>query len=147
MSRRSFWPDEVERPYLRLILALLLAPLIWSLVATAFAFAVVALTSPSMDAAVAYMVEVTLTAMGLMFGFTLTLGLLGILVLWMLDQRSSLAWALSGAIFGAVGAVLNGFLVQDGQFDRALLLIFVIIGWSLFLTIRWIAGIRDAPAG
>ncbi|MEL6179006.1 MAG: hypothetical protein AAFS10_08625 [Myxococcota bacterium] len=146
MLKRSRWPDDEPQPYLRLGLALLAAPFLWGLVASGFGFAVVALTDPSMDAALDYTLEVTLTAFGFLFGFTLTLGVMGILLLWILHQRGAVIWALTGGTFGAIGALLDGLLVRDGLFDRTILFLFVIVGWSLFLTIRWIAGIRESKA-
>ncbi|MEM0945505.1 MAG: hypothetical protein AAGI70_16340, partial [Pseudomonadota bacterium] len=87
-------------------------------------------------------VDVMLVIFGGLFVFTFTLGLVGVLVLWAAKLRSSVAWAGLGGVMGAVVAAANVVFV-DGFLDQTLLVVFVILGWALFLTIRWFAGVKD----
>lgn len=124
-------------------MALLLAPAIWGLVATMFGFVVGGMTEATREATLQYTYDLALAAFGVLFAFTLTLGLLGIAILWALTQRSALAWAMMGGGMGALVAAIHSYL-DHGIFKPELLILYVVLGWSLFLTIRWIAGVRDA---
>ena len=139
---RSFWPERERRPYMRLALALVLSPFLWALLGSLFGFAVASLTEDTMEGVLDYTLDLTLVAFGALFVFTFTLGIIGVLMLWAGKLRGATPWALMGGMMGAVVFAINA-LVYQTRLDQVLLIIYVILGWSLFLTIRWIAGVRE----
>lgn len=77
------------------------------------------------------------SAMLTTLGFTATLGVLGVAVLWALRRRGPILWAVTGGVLGGAGGLLAG-VSNNIEFLAAAL-----FGWALFLTIRWRAGIKD----
>lgn len=142
---QSLWPARDRPPVLRLLTALVVAP---GMVASTFSFAVflvAGMTEHTADAVLRVTAEATVALVALAFAFTLTFGLAGIAVLWRLARRGAVAWALVGGVTGAVAGVLFSGLAMSG-IEQGLVIGFAIAGWTLFLLIRRIAGIRNAPA-
>lgn len=142
MFGRKLWPPTESHPYTRMALAIVVAPAIWGLVASAFGFVVGGMTEATREATLAFTYDMALAAFLFLFAFTLTLGLLGIGVLWVLSQRSAISWAMMGGGLGALVAAIHSYL-DAGVFKPDLMILYVVLGWSLFLTIRWIAGVRE----
>lgn len=80
----------------------------------------------------------------LMAGFTLTFGLLGILVLWATGQTGIISWFMTGIIIGALAGILFGELAMTG-IERGFLVVSASVGGGLMPLIRLIAGIRSRP--
>lgn len=139
---RNLWADSVRHPYRRLAIGLIGAPVFWGIVGSMFAYVVGSMSRPTAAETGERTVDVILVIFGGLFVFTFTLGLLGVLILWAAKLRSSVAWAGLGGVMGAVVAAINVVFVQ-GVLDQTLLIVFVVIGWAMFLTIRWFAGIKD----
>jgi hypothetical protein len=142
---QSLWPARDRPPVLRLLMALVAAP---GMIASAFSFAVflvAGMTERSPEGVMRVTAESAVALTALAFAFTLTFGLAGIAVLWRLARRGAMAWALTGGAAGAIAGVLFSGLAMSG-IEQAVILGFAIAGWSLFLLIRRMAGIRSLPA-
>lgn len=88
-------------------------------------------------------IDSTIAILFVVIGFTFTFGLASIMGLWALDQSGLLTWLLTGVLVGAIAGILFGELALSG-IERGALVIFAIMGGTLMVLIRAIAGIRDA---
>lgn len=137
---RRFWPEETRHPILRLTIALIAAPALLGAIITMIAFLFAGLSAATRAGALASTSEAALEIFSYLLVSMPTIGLIGIGCLWALRLRSALAWTVTGALGGAVVAVLQA--IADGSaVDRMTVLVFALVGWALFLMIRWIAGI------
>jgi hypothetical protein len=136
----------VKVSVVRLVVAMLVAPLILAGVLTAAAFMIAGMSEPSQDAVMAVTHESGIAMLTLSYAFTLIFGVAGVAGLWFLDQRGPVVWAFAGALLGAVAGLIFGAAFMGGV-ERALLLGFGLGGWAIFILIRWIAGIRLTPVG
>jgi hypothetical protein len=138
---RSLWPETVRRPYLRLAAAVVAAPLLLMAVLSLLAFVVAGSSEATREGTM----EVTVAA-ARMFAivlpaFTLTFGLGGVALNWLMGWRGVLAWLATGAGAGALAAVV-GLLGRGGDVAVPRVLIAAVVGAVIFFLIRWIAGIR-----
>ncbi|MBY8977757.1 hypothetical protein KHP62_18230 [Rhodobacteraceae bacterium NNCM2] len=127
----------------RLVFAFLAAPLIWAVVGTMIGFVIAGMTEPNLDGTIDSTLNTMAVSFGFFYAFTLTLGVLGVLVLLYLKQRSAAIWALTGGAMGGVVATINTILLP-GQLNQIVLIFFVAVGWAMFLTIRWLAKIKTS---
>lgn len=141
MFDRSLWPETVENPVKRLVFAMVGAPLIWGVLGTLIGFVIAGLTEPDAAGTLDYTMDIMFVSFGFNFIFTFTFGLVGVLGLIAVKQTSAAAWALTGGVMGAAVAAINTFILP-GQLNRGVLIFFVVMGWALFLTIRWLAKIK-----
>lgn len=141
---RSLWPDSVQSPYTRLMVALFVAPFLIAALLAGGAFMIAGMTENSREDVIAVTTDSALAIMALVVVFTLTFGLAGIAILWATAQRGLLIWALAGAIMGALAGTLFAFGFMGGP-NGAILGIASVIGWILFVLIRRIAGIAPDP--
>ena len=121
--------------------AMVMTPLAWSVLAGLVIFAIGGSTEQTFSATLSYTIDNMLILFPFFFLFTATLGVIGVWLLFALDQRGSAAWALMGGLMGAVVAAINSFLFP-AQLNNGAMIFFVVMGWAIFLTIRWIAKIR-----
>ena len=140
---RSFWPDADTLPVRPLVLAFLLAPLTIGAVVVLLAFLIAGMSEPTSAGVLRVTLNAATALVPVMFAFMLTFGVLGILALGFLRQRGGLAWAVCGALMGAVASMVMGELLMDGV-ERPFLIASALSGWTMFLLFRWIACIRDA---
>jgi len=138
---RSLWPERVSRPYLRLALAMLLAPAILALAGTAISFAIAGFSETTRTGVMA-----VTTDAGIVLGvfaalLTILAGLPGVATLWALGKRGVIAWAAAGAAFGAVAAVILG-LLQQGRTAPLGIAVGAIFCCLMFLLVRALAGVR-----
>ncbi|MEM1298349.1 MAG: hypothetical protein AAGH68_03640 [Pseudomonadota bacterium] len=138
---RDLWPEDEPAPLLRLLRGMVLAPMVLSLLLAAGAFLISGTARAERAAAVAAALDSAISLTALVFLFTFTLGLLGVMVLGYVASRGLLVWALTGGLLGALGGVIFGVMV-GGAPNRVMILAFAVLGWVLFLLLRWFAGIR-----
>ncbi|MEM7177270.1 MAG: hypothetical protein AAGD47_09370 [Pseudomonadota bacterium] len=138
---RSLWPDTVRNPLKQLVFAIFAAPFIWGVVCTVLAFIIAGLTEPDLDGTLVLTQRFLVISFGACYAFTLTLGVLGVIILLLAKVRNIVVWAFTGGMMGGLVAVAH-MLMLPGQMTRAILIAFVILGWSIFLTIRSFAKIR-----
>ncbi|MEM9043293.1 MAG: hypothetical protein AAGC81_01255 [Pseudomonadota bacterium] len=125
----------------QLFYAMVLTPLAWSIVVGLIIFAIGGSTEQDFSATLNYTIDNMMILFPFFFAFTATLGVLGVWLLLAMRQRSSAAWAMMGGVMGAVVAALNSFLFP-AQLNNGAMIFFVVMGWAVFLTIRWLAKIR-----
>ena len=140
---KSFWPDDVRHPYRRLVVALLLGPAILGVLLTMTAFLMSRLSSGSQAESLAEALDAARQIFFYLVLFTPTVCLAGVVILWAVQARGPLPWALMGTFCGAIVGVAYG-LVQYGGLEQPVLIAFGVLGWALFLVIRWLAGVRNA---
>jgi len=140
-TQRTLWPNHPRPPLTRLAAAVVGAPLILAAVLTGLAFLVAGSSLATREAVVARTLEAAQAFFLFLPGFTLTAGLVGVLVLSALGMRGVLAWLTTGAATGALAsaglALAVGGAVQTMQLTVAMTL-----GMTLFLLIRGLAGVR-----
>lgn len=139
---RNLWPDAVRNPLKQLIFAVIATPFIWGVVCTVLAFVVAGLSEPDLDGTLRATRRVMVISFGFCYAFTLTLGVIGVIMLLLAKVRNIAIWALTGGLMGGVVAVAH-MLMLPGQMTRIVLIVFVILGWSIFLTIRSLAKIKS----
>lgn len=139
---RSLWPASVRSPYTRLLVALGLAPFLFATLLTIAAFLVAGMSEPTREAAIDVTIDSGLSLFALTYIYTLTFGLVGIMILWALAQRGIFAWAVCGAVTGAIASMVFGEAFLEGT-SRGLVIAFAFGGWMIYLLIRRIAGIQD----
>lgn len=137
---KSLWPDHVRRPLLRLFIALLVAPLIVAGLLSLLLFLIEGSTETTRTAVLTATVEHGITLVAVSFGFTWTVGVLGIAALWALEQRGLGAWMVAGLLSGALAGLVLG------PTGSPVVLVFAAMGCLLFVLIRAIAGISEASA-
>lgn len=136
----EFWPDDVERPYLRLALAVVLAPALLAVAAGLAAAGVYHATMPVGDdpwlrSTIAGEAIATLfLVLGALAGGVATPAL------WALRLRGPGAWALTGAAAGAM--VAAGFWASGGDVSVAAAAVLISLGALTTLSIRALAGVR-----
>ena len=139
---RSLWPDTVQAPYRRLVIALILAPLVLSALLILCAFLINGMSDPTLDAVITSTVNAGLAILALMYGFTLIFGLGGIALLWSFGQRGLGVWAFTGGVTGVLAGAIFDYAFL-GRMDPYVLIVFAVFGWVEFLLIRKFAGIRS----
>lgn len=139
------WPEQHRTPVLRLIAALALAPAVVAGLLSALAFIVAGMTEPTLAGVLRVTLETSVALSLLSFAFTLTFGLAGVGLLWRLGRRGRPAWALTGGAAGLVAGLLFGAFVPATGHD-AVALAFGLAGLTIFLLVRRMAGVRNAPA-
>ena len=143
LSVSTFWPQANVLPTRRLIQAALLAPLIVSVVIVLLAFLIAGMSESNSAGVVAVTLNAASILVPVLFLFMFTFGALGIVALWLLRLRNAMAWAVCGALMGALASWLTGEL-QTEQVTRPLLIGSAVVGWSMLLLFRWLAGIRQS---
>ncbi|MCH8167794.1 MAG: hypothetical protein IIC03_07680 [Proteobacteria bacterium] len=138
---RSPWPDTVGHPYLRLAVAMVMAPVALATVLTLFAFLIAGATASTRENAVVATLEAAVAFFVYLPAFTLTFGLAGVALLWMLGRRGVLAWLMAGAGAGILVATGRGLLAEGGIVPVQVA-VAVALALVLFVLIRWIAGVR-----
>lgn len=141
---KSIWPPEVTSPHRRLLIGIFVAPLIIAGILTGATFLIAGMSEPDQESVMAVTMEAGVSLLVLTYVYALSLGMVGILVLWWLEQRGAITWAIAGALTGALAGLAFGELFMGGV-DRALLLAFGLAGWAFFIIVRWIAGVRPDP--
>ena len=141
---RSLWPSSIRAPYRRLCVALVLAPLLVAAILTLFAYLLAGSTAPDGESVLNVTIESAKAILIVVIGFMLTFGFLSVLILWAIAQRGILTWFLTGIIAGGIAGILFGEFAMGGV-ERGLLLIFAVMGGTLMVLIRAIAGIGDEP--
>ncbi|MEM1275942.1 MAG: hypothetical protein AAGH74_05415 [Pseudomonadota bacterium] len=133
---------KAEMPRIgQLFYAMVMTPLAWSGVVALIIFIIGGSTERDFASTLNYTLDNMMILFPFFFAFTATLGVLGVWILRLLDQRSSAAWAMMGGLMGAVVAAINAF-VFPAQLNNGAMIFFVVMGWAIFLTIRWLAKIR-----
>jgi hypothetical protein len=138
---RSLWSETIARPYLRLAGALIAAPLVLAAMLTLLAFLLAGSTEATRAGTLAVTNEAAVVFFVALPAFSLTFGLAGVALLWVLARRGVLAWLLTGAGAGALVAAGQGVLSGAGVVP-AQMAVAVVLGLVLFILIRWIAGVR-----
>lgn len=141
---RGLWPEDEPAPMLRLLRGMLLAPMVVSLMLAMGAFLISGMARAQRAEAIAVALDSAVSLTALVFLFTFTLGLLGVLALGYATLRGTLVWALTGGLLGALSGVIFG-IAMTGWPNQVMILAFAVLGWVLFLLLRWFAGIRTPP--
>ena len=139
-ATRTLWPDGLRRPWIRLAVAMVAAPLALGGVLVLAAFLVYLASEPDAGEAAGRTGAAAVWLVGYLLGFTLTVGLAGVAILWVSAERGVLAWLATGAGAGAIGAVGIGMIA--GGVAPLQIAIAAAFGLALFALIRWFAGIR-----
>ena len=138
---RSLWPERVGRPYLRLAMAMVMAPVALATVLTLFAYLIAGMTELTRADTIVVTLEAAVAFFFYLPAFTLTFGLAGVALLWSLGRRGVLHWLSAGAGAGALAAAGLG-LLAGGRIVPVQVAVAVALGLVLFVLIRWIAGVR-----
>lgn len=139
---RSLWPDTVRAPYRRLLLAMVLSPCVLSIVLSLIAVVLAGLSEQSGEAARAAAIDSALTLTVAIFGFTISFGVIGVVVLWSFAQRGPAAWAVAGLVAGALaGAMLTEVAITGA--GSPVVIFTSVTSVALFLLVRAIAGVQD----
>ncbi|MHA1528418.1 MAG: hypothetical protein ACTSVG_05325 [Alphaproteobacteria bacterium] len=138
---RSLWPERAGRPYLRLAMAMIAAPVVLASALTLLAFVVAGATEPTRTNTIVVTLEAAVAFFFYLPAFTLTFGLAGVALLWSLARRGVLDWLSVGAGTGALAAAVLGLLAGD-RIVPVQVAVAVVLGLVLFVLIRWIAGVR-----
>lgn len=141
---RSLWPSSVRTPYLRLFIALILAPGLIAVVLALLAFLIAGVSESNQEDTLGYTFSIAPILALIPYGFTFSFGLVGIAILWATAQRGLLVWALAGGLLGALAGMLLGFSMDGGP-NSVVLIAGAVHGWVLFTLIRRFAGIRSDP--
>ena len=136
----SLWPGERRVPLLRLVLALIGAPLIVTAIVSLMAFLIAGMSEQTGAGVMQVTLEAAIALSALVYAFTLTFGLIGIAILWVFSLYGRLAWALMGAATGAVAGALFTNMAMQGS-HAMVTIAFAVAGWAVFMLIRWIAKI------
>lgn len=141
---RPLWPDAEVTPVRKLVTAFVLAPLLMTIL-LAVGSALVAGMSTGARTDLVTVLANSFMSLGLViFVFALTLGIVGVLILGAAGLRGVLPWAATGGLMGAVAAAIYGFITNSGDL-QIMLLAFGLMGWVLFLMLRWLAGVKTPP--
>lgn len=143
---RSLWPERVRRPYLRLAIAVVAAPLLLAGLFTGLAFLVAGASVASKEATLLRTADAARAIFLFLPGFTLTFGLAGIGLLWWCALRGRFAWTLAGAGAGLVASATIGLAGGDGL-SAVQAVVAAVLGALTFLLVRWLAGIRLSAGG
>ncbi len=138
---RSLWPETIGRPYLRLAMAMVTAPVALATVLTLLAFLVAGATEMTRERTIVVTLEAAVAFFVYLPAFTLSFGLAGVALLWSLGQREVLVWFATGAGAGALAAAGLG-LFAGGRIVPVQVAVAVVLGLVLFVLIRRIAGVR-----
>ena len=137
---RPLWPPGARGPWLQLGFALVAAPLTLAAGLTLVAFAVYAASEADLALAFEHAGRAALAFLVHLLGFTVSLGLAGVALLWWRGSRRAGAWLGTGAGAGALFALATG--MAAGAVQPVALVVAALLGLSLFALIRWFAGIR-----
>lgn len=138
---RPLWPLRARAAWIRLGFALVVAPLALSAALTLVAFAIYAASEPDAGLALDYALRAARAFLVHLLGFTVSLGLLGVALLWAMGWSRVRSWLASGAGAGALFALATG-LTSGGGVQPVTLLVAAVLGLALFALIRWLAGVR-----
>ncbi|MFK7943401.1 MAG: hypothetical protein AB8B85_10890 [Paracoccaceae bacterium] len=141
---RSLWPEGKSAPLVHLVRAMLLAPLMLCALLAIGAFLTSGMAEAQRTDALATTIESTISMASMVFLFTFTFGLVGIIALGMMGLRGTLPWAAMGGLMGGLAATLSGFL-SDGTPHRIMVMAVALMGWVLFLLMRWLASVKSEP--
>jgi len=135
------WPEPSGRARLRLVLAMLAAPMLLAALLTGLVFLAAGSTMATREGTMA----VTAEAAGVFFlvlpGFSLTFGLAGVAVLWFFALRGVLAWVAGGLAAGALAPVALA-LAAGGTPVAKESVIAAGLGVAILLLTRWLGGVR-----
>jgi len=137
---RSLWPETVRRPYLRLAAAVVAAPVLLVALLSLLAFLVAGASEATREDTMAVTMAATRSFAVVLPAFTLTFGVAGVAVAWLMGWRGVLSWLAIGAVAGATAALVG--VVGSGGIVVSRVLIAAAIGAAILILIRWIAGIR-----
>lgn len=143
LFKPTLWPDSQRVPVRRLLIALLATPLAVSLLMALFVFLIAGMTESRQQDVLAVTIESTLSLSALVYLFTATFGVAGFALLWAFGLAGPLIWAGLGGLLGAVAGLLFS-LVVEGLPVRVSLVAGAVVGWVIFVLLRWFAGVRNA---
>lgn len=144
-AMRPLWPETQRVPLLRLARAFVIAPLLLAALLAVGATLVSGTAGARAGDPLQTFLNAAATLSTLSFLFALTFGLPGMLLLGAAGMRGTLPWAVMGGVMGAAAGGLYSVLA-GGTDIRVTVLATAIIGWLLFLMLRWQAGVKaDAP--
>ena len=138
---RSLWPERAGRPYARLAMAMVMAPVALATALTLLAFLLAGATEATRANTIAVTLEAAVAFFVYLPAFSLSFGLAGVALLWSLGRRGVFDWLLAGAGAGAFAAAALGLLAGD-RIVPVQVAVAVVLGLVLFILIRWIAGVR-----
>lgn len=141
---RGLWPATEPAPMRKLIKALIVAPLLLSLLLAVGAVMVSGMAAGGRSDTISVLLGTAVSLAGLVFLFTLTFGVVGIVVLGKAGLRGALPWAGMGGLMGALAGALYG-LVSDTATMQVIVLAVSVLGWVLFILLRWLAGVKPEP--
>lgn len=139
---RSLWLEPGRRVRLRLVLALLAAPMLLAALLTGLVFLAAGSTMATREGTMAVTAEAASVFFLVLPGFSLSFGLAGVAVLWFFGLRGVLAWAAAGLAAGAVGPVALA-LAAGGSPVVKESVIAAGLGVAILLLTRWLGGIRS----
>src|SRR5690625_1534603 len=140
LAASSLWPGERRVPLLRLVAALIGAPLIIAAIVTLIAFLIAGMSEQTAAGVMQVTLEAAIALAALIYGFTLTLGLIGIAILWAFSRHGRVSWAVMGLGCGTITGAGFAVLAMQGS-HLTVVIAFALTGWAVFMLIRWIAGI------
>lgn len=138
---RSLWPGKTPQPWLRLVAAVVAAPVLLAALLTGLAFAVARSTMPSGAEALAVASDAGEKFFILLPTFTLTVGLVGVVFLAAFGLRGVLTWIAVGFVVGAMAPVSRALASGEALLPMQAV-IAAGLSVTLFLLIRWLAGVR-----
>lgn len=137
----SYWSDDVRNPWGRMLFALAIGTALLGGVLALVAFLMARLRLGTGEEGAAA-VSNAVAEIVLYLAVAAPVALFGLTVLWALRLRGPLPWALMGALIGAAMGTVYG-TIELGRWPLPLLAGFGMLGWGLFLVMRWLAGVKD----
>lgn len=138
---RDYWPSDVLRPLLRVVMAFVFAPVVVSGILLLCLFGMETVLSGDMSYAAERAVGLGPLLLVATYVILLSAGLVTFLLLWSLQQRSHRAYLLAGLLLGVL-AGLGSPVIGGPPTALPLLLVLAFYFGLLMLVFRWIAGVR-----
>ena len=144
MFSKSIWPKSVKSPYRRLALGVALAPLAITALLSGVAFLLAGMSEETGTSVTSVTLNAAQAFMTLVYGFTVTFGLAGVLALWAMGMASLMTWIFCGFLTGGLAGLVFSQLTA-GAIQPTIVMAFALGASLLMMLIRAIAGIQDEP--
>ena len=141
---RPLWPETETPPVRRLVIAFVLAPLLMTILLAIGSALVAGMSTGTQTDLVAVITSSAVSLGAVVFLFALTFGVVGVLGLGAAGLRGVLPWAATGGLMGGVAGALYAIATEPADLQIMVLAV-GLIGWVLFLMLRWLAGVKTPP--
>ncbi len=137
----DYWHPSVQRPYVRTVLAFLLAPVIVAAIAALCMFVLETVLSGELSGSDSRTLDVLPYMLIASYVILLTIGLVMFLLLWALRCKSKTKFVVAGMIVGLLAGLASPLISGQPMGFVPIIVMTVYFGIAL-LVVRQIAGIR-----